>query len=303
MYYTGIRSITIITYRFVDKKTGNISTTSRYDLAAPPKDREIITAIEEGKRLGMQVSLNPFIEIDNPNGIGHEWRGTLDFSGEDLKTFFDNYQDYIINMAKVADATEADRLYVGSELKVLLCNSKARTLWFQVIDEARRSFRKGILTYAANHDEYKNLPLWHQLDEIGIDAYFSLASRPQAAGIGNPTIGVIAANWKNILKRLKNFSEQQKKPVILSEWGVVPFDLTTYQPWNWKPSTTEDSLEQLNAYRATLAAVASQGNWLRGIQFWHWGMEGNLDSNYSIIPDSNLHQLIIQYLAKKEGWK
>lgn len=300
MYRADIRSLTIVTYRFVDKKTGSISPTSTYGLAPPPGNDEIMTALKEAKNLGMHVSLNPFIEIDNPNGIGYEWRGNLNYSDDKLQIFFKNYKDYIAEMAKLAETAGIDRLYVGSELKALSGNPKTQQLWSQVIFEARQILSMGTLSYAANHDEYKDVPFWNQLDEIGIDAYFSLASQSQAKGVGNPSVSVIETNWKGLFNSLKKFSNHYEKPVVISEWGVVPFDLTTYQPWNWNPSLTSDPEEQINAYKATIDAVISQGDWLREIQFWHWGgMTGSLESRYSITSDSRVGEFISHYIAEK----
>ncbi len=297
MHHAGIQSVTVITYRFVHKTRGNISTVSQYGLAPPPGDDAIIAALEEGKQWGMRVSLNPFTEIDNPNGIGHKWRGMLNFSGEELQTFFKHYRAYITRMAQIAASQGASRLYIGSELKALARNPEAQPFWSQMINEVRRVFgSKGTLAYAADHDNYKHVPFWDQLDEIGIDVYFSLASRSNAEGTGKPPVRVIETNWDGRLKALQRFSEQQEKPVILSEWGVTPFDLTTYQPWNWKPSDTVDPLEQRNAYHATINAVVGQGDWLRGIHFWHWGMEGSFGSNYSMTPNSDAGQWLLQQL-------
>jgi len=300
MYNAGVRSFAIVTYRFVDKNTGKIYVTSKYGLASPPEDSLIVAAMKKGQELGMQVSLNPFIEIDNPSGIGHIWRGTLDFVQKDLQTFFDQYTNYIRRMAKLAALAGAERIYIGSELKKLCRNKKARELWLDLISVARHAFgNDGLLTYAANHDNYHHVSFWKQLDEIGIDAYFSLATRLQAKGVGNPSMDVVIANWRQLLESLKNFSEKLERPVILSEWGVVPIDLTTYEPWNWKPSEIDDVTEQLNAYRATINVVTSQENWIRGIYFWHWGMKGNLESNYSITRNSAVGQFITNYFMEK----
>ncbi len=302
IYDAGIRNFTIITYRFVDKETANISKTSLHNLAPPPENSEIASAIKKGKELGMGVSLNPFLEIDNSKGIGSEWRGNLYFSEAKLKTFFKNYKNYIKEMAQLAQAGDIDRLYVGSELKALTLNPEARDLWNDLINETRNVFKnKGILTYAANHDNYKNVPFWSELDEIGIDVYFSLATKPQAVGLGKPSVDTIKDNWKKLFEPIRNFSKAQKKPVIFSEWGSVPFDLTSHQPWNWKPSEIVDTKEQINAYKATIEALDGQGYWLQGIEFWHWAMPGSEGSNYRITLNSEVWQLISRFILEQHS--
>jgi hypothetical protein len=302
LYDVGIQNFTIITYRFVDKETANISKTSHHNLAPPPENSAIAAAIQKGKKLGMQISLNPFVEIDNSKGIGNQWRGNLDFSGAKLKTFFKNYKNYIKEIAQLAQAGGVDRLYIGSELKALTLNTAAHTLWSDLINETRNVFKnRGTLTYAANHDNYRNVPFWGELDEVGIDAYFSLATKSQSTGLGKPSVDTIKHSWERLLEPIRNFSREQKKSVIFSEWGTVPFDLTTHQPWNWKPSETIDSKEQLNAYKATLEALDSQGDWLKGIEFWHWAMPGSEGSNYRITLNSVVGQLISRFVLERRS--
>jgi hypothetical protein len=294
----GIRHVTIVTYRFVNDRKGSISPNSEYGLAAAPLHSTVETAMRLGKDLGMVVSLNPFIEIDNPRGIGRIWRGSLNFQRRKLRTFFMAYQAYIEEMADLAESARADRLYVGSELTKLSRNAAALPFWIDLIQRARKAFggHGRQLAYAANHDEFESVPFWDALDEIGVDAYFSLAQRAEATGSGNPAVAKIIAGWQPWLRQLRGFSEQTHRPIIISEWGVVPFDLTTYQPWNWQPSEVADPTEQLNAYRATLEALQLQGDWLAEINCWHWQMDGNEGSHYGIATDSQVGRLIGRFL-------
>ena len=64
------------------------------------------------------------------------------------------------------------------------------------------------------------------------------------------------------------------KAVYFSEWGCVPEDTTLYQPWDWHPSDVDDPGEQLTGYQGLLEATDGMGDWLRGIDFWHWDMPG-----------------------------
>jgi len=251
----------------------------------------------EGKRLGMQVSLNPFVEIDNPNGIGHEWRGLLNFSGPMLRQFFEHYSGYLSEMASLASGTNTDRLYVGSELKALSSNPDARAHWSVLIDALRDAVgRKILLAYAANHDEYIHVPFWRELDEIGVDAYFSLASRIEAVGRGKPSVELIKRAWFEHLRDLHAFSKKRERPIFLSEWGVVPFDHATHEPWNGQPSDVMDLDEQLSAYQATIEATLVQDQWLKGVQFWHWDLRSASGSHFGIRDESSVIRLIAQYM-------
>jgi len=295
----GIRDITVVTYRFVDPKTGKISARSAYGLESPPSDSVVLAAMKKGDRLRMRVSLNPLLEIDNPEDIGSEWRGNLDFAGARLEEFFANYRAYIREMAQLVKSANGHRLYVGSELKSLVTNRDARQRWSDVIQDARLLLPSRVkLSYASNYGNAGQVPFWRELDEIGIDAYFELTTRAQAAGPGKPSVDVIKESWKGPLAKMRKLSDRYERPVVFSEWGVVPFDQTTVRPWDWEPTTKKDSREQLNAYQATLDVVGREREWLKGIFFWHWAMPGNQGSHYRLGADSQIVKLVKQYARR-----
>jgi hypothetical protein len=297
VYDLGVRHVSLVTYRFVDSTSGGISATSAFGLAPPPDDTFLAAAMAKAQTLGMTVSLNPFVEVDNASGIGHVWRGGLNFAEPTLGTFFTNYQNYISSAAALTQAGGAERLYVGSELKTLANNVAAQGYWTSVIGAADAAFG-GNLSYAANHDEYTAVPFWSQLDEIGIDAYLSLATAAQATGVGNPSVNTIKANWAALLTGIEAFAAGKGMPVVFSEWGCVPYDLTTYETWNWNPSGTADPQEQLNAYIATVEAGDLQGDWLKAVEFWHWAMVGNEGSRYGITADLPPGEYIHNYVPE-----
>jgi hypothetical protein len=296
IFRVGVRDVTVVTYRFVDAGTGNISASSAHGLESPPSDAVVLAALREGKRLGMRVSVNPLVEIDDPKGIGSEWRGDLSFAGAQLDGFFANYREYVHGMAELVKSGGGHRLYIGSELKSLAGDRDARPLWSELIQDVRQVLPPPVkLSYASNFDNAAKIPFWSELDEIAIDAYYSLATSSEAAGRGNPTIDVIREGWRGTLEKIRKLSDKHKKRVVFSEWGVVPFDETTVRPWDWTPSPKKDFQEQFNAYQATLDAVEPEGQWLTEITFWHWAMSGNEGSHYRIGAESRIVQRIAEY--------
>jgi hypothetical protein len=142
------------------------------------------------------------------------------------------------------------------------------------------------------------VPFWDQLDEIGIDAYFALATSAQASGVGNPSVGTLVSNWATILSAVEAFASGAGKPVAFSEWGCVAKDLTTTAPWDWNPSATADAAEQLNAYQSLLEATDHDATWLRDIALWHWSMEGAAGSAFAIEPTSLPGQMLSGYVPE-----
>jgi len=243
--------------------------------------------------LGMTVTLNPFMEIDNDSGSGHQWRGG--YTPSNSAAFFANYSSYIVEMATLGEAHGVDRLYVGSELKALSTSSTYTTAWQGVITAARAAF-SGTISYAANHDEYYQVKFLSNLDEIGIDAYFTLFALAETDP--NPTVAEVKDKWATILATIETWRDTSfaGKSVQCSEWGCVPYDGTLYHPWDWSPSEVSDPAEQLLGYQGLLEATDGMADWLTGIDFWHWDMPGG-DSHFSITPGSLPGQYIEDYLA------
>jgi hypothetical protein len=296
----GVRRVTVICYRFLQQATGLITTDSEYGLVSGPTDEVVSAVLKEGRRKGLDVGLNPFLEVDNPVAIGHIWRGLVSFRQPQLDFFFSQYESYLRDAAAIITEAKATRLYVGSELSGLSRDPTARTAWIRIIEALYRRLPPGCsLSYASNYDEVSQVPFWKTLTNISVDAYYSLASDRQAQGLNRPTMQVLLNGWSNNLLRLKKFSSKQGKPCIISEWGTVPFDLTSVRPWNWHPSQLADPGEQYAAYRSMLESIRGQGNWLHACDFWHWRMPGNEGSDYGINLSSPVSGYIREYMVNR----
>jgi hypothetical protein len=294
----GVRRITIVCYRFLDSKSGRITAESAYGLESGPSDQIIRSLLQYGHKSGIDMGILPLLEVDNPISIGHVWRGSVRLDRGSLPTFFDEYYSYISTLADIACQYKAARLYIGSELVGLTKDQAAIDYWRHLVHSIRRilgpaeSYR---LSYAANHDEVERIQFWDDLDEIGVDAYYPLASTHQASGPSRPSEDVLDLGVERMLTKLKKFSTRWNKRITISEWGAVPFDLTSTQPWNWQPSRTVDVREQADVYRALLRAIANEYDWLSACDIWHWRMRGNEGSPYGIDMLDKPSKLIKRY--------
>ena len=61
--------------------------------------------------------------------------------------------------------------------------------WRSVTAAVRREY-SGLLTYAANPNEYPHMTWWDALDMIGVNAYFSLSTAD------TPTVDDMVAGWQ-----------------------------------------------------------------------------------------------------------
>jgi hypothetical protein len=296
----GVRRVTVICYRFLQQATGLITKDSEYGLVSGPTDEVVSAVLKEGHRKGLDIGLNPFLEVDNPVGIGHIWRGSVSLAQPRLDFFFAQYESYLRDAAAIISEAGGTRLYVGSELSGLSSDPAARTTWIRIIEALYRHLPPGCsLSYAANHDEVWGVPFWETLTNISVDAYYKLASDREARGLNRPTMQVLLKGWSDSLLRLKKFSSKHGKLCTISEWGTVPLDMTSSRPWNWQPSQLADPGEQHAAYRSMLQSIRHQGNWLHGCDFWHWRMPGNEGSDYGIDLSSPVSGYIREYMMNR----
>ena len=294
MYACGLRRVTLVSYAFVDPISGAVSRESVNNLESPPSTTVLREAAQEAAALGMEISVRPWVEVDNNTGAGDVWRGFLSLESEARERFIESYGHYVRELAHLAKETRATRYYIGSELRGLTSESEVLPFWRQLIADCRVILEGHacMLSYAANFDEYEAVGFWDDLDEIGIDAYFPLATVEQSSGHGQPSEETIAKNFAKCIDRMHSFSKKKKKPIFIGEWGIVPFDTSAANPSNELPSTVVDREEAITTYRGVLNVLGKRRDWLRGVDFWHWSVDPYEDSNYRIEPDSDISAVI-----------
>jgi len=281
IYDAGFREVSISPVRFVTLGTGSIATTS----AKGPELIHIAAGISKAKSLGMRVTVNPFVEPTNFS----MWRGfynPVPGSGES-NTFWNDYQQYLVDVAQVAQANGADAMTVGTELKAITRNSGNNASWNSVISAVDSQFG-GSLGYAANWDNYQNANLtstiWENtaIDFLGIDAYFQgMLSNSQSNNSGsypNPTfINQVETAWNNKLdNEILPFAATRQAgsglPVEFTEIGYLPYNRTAVTPQNSSGAIDRD--EQNMAYEGFMRALDGRLGTVTSAQIWNWGMPG-----------------------------
>lgn len=302
MHKIGLTHVALVSYAYVNPETGIVRTNSSQGLDPGPSIAVLTAAADEARALGMECSIRPWVEIDGQSGPGVEWRGDFELGGRELDDFAQSYREYILELSDLARSADARCMYIGSELKGLTTDEKASDHWFNLIENCRNTLKDTscLLSYAANFDEFEDIPFWTDLDEIGIDAYFPIANIKQAQGSGKPTRSVLDKGCRRIFGRLEKFSRKIERPVYICEWGLVPLDGTTADPSNELPSTQSDVEEVASGYDVFLSNASEQGNWLVGVDFWHWQVAPDEDSNYRIVSDSQVARIIQVHLKAKE---
>ena len=307
VYDAGFDEVSLSPVRFVTLGTGSIATTS----SQGPELSHIAAGIARAKSLGMNVTVNPFVEPVNFS----MWRGLYDpipSSGE-WTTFWTDYELYLTDVAIVAEANGADSMTVGTELRAITQNAGNNAKWSSVITAVDSNF-SGSLGYAANWDNFKNSNLestiWENpaIDFLGIDAYFTgLLSNGQADASGsypNATfISQVESAWNNKLDNdILPFAAARKSgvgmPVKFTEVGYLPYNRTSVTPQN--SSGTLDADEQNMAFEGLMRALDGRNNEIDATHVWQWSMPGSNGSLWNLDPnggDQPNNQQTAQWLS------
>lgn len=235
----------------------NLRSTSIYAKpdTSTPSDEDLTHVIQQAKSIGLDVMVKP--HIDTENG---EWRGNIGFADDHTAwtTWFANYTSFISYYADLAQLAGADFFVVGTELKSTTHQSSA---WRAVIKAVRARY-SGPLTYAANHDEVDAINWWDDLDCIGVEAYYPLASNVK------PSLSQLKDAWKPIISKLESTADSWGKQIIFTEIGYQSREGASQTPWGVK-SEKIDFEEQAHCYQAVFDSLSGR-KWWHGIFWWNW---------------------------------
>jgi len=208
------------------------------------------------------------------------WVGDLQYkTNEKWKKWETDYEKYILTMAQLADSLDVEMLCIGTEFAK--STAQRSQFWQQLIRKIRDIYT-GKLIYAANWDDYENIPFWQQMDYIGINTYFPLDKNK------TPTISDLRKAWQPYARKMENFAFKQNKPIIFTEYGYLTVDGCAYNTWELEAKIKRlprNEQAQANAIEALLTEF-KQYDWWQGGFLWKWfpngqGGEGYNDRDYT----------------------
>ncbi len=216
--------------------------------------------IKMSKELGLKVMLKPHVWVR-----GQGWPGDFDLQNEeDWKKWENDYEQYILTYAHLADSMGIELFCIGTEYRKAVV--KRPQFWIQLIEKVRKQF-KGSITYAANWDNFENIVFWDKLDFIGIDAYFPLSEER------TPQVNTLKVSLQKNADQLKTYYQRFKKPILFTEFGYQSVDYATDGHWKYSQDTLQVNLTaQQNAYEALFQSYW-QENWFAGGFLWKWHAE------------------------------
>lgn len=246
----GSTAVTIVPTWYMKDASANVI---RANPKKSPSDTSLESAIGYARDIGLKVILKPHVDV-----IDESFRG--DIQPKDRTKWFASYESFIGYYADFATKVEADLFSVGTELKSVSGDTDP---WRQIISTVRGKY-SGQLTYASNWDEVDQVQFWDDLDLIGVDAYYPLASEGQ-----KPTEDELVSAWATPIGSLGSTSSKWGKPILFTEIGYPTQADAAAHPFEVREGEPEDQAAQATAYRAAFKAFADIP-WMRGMSWWAW---------------------------------
>jgi glycosyl hydrolase family 113 len=267
-----------IPYAFCDMKTGRLHKNTKWQWQG-----ETLSGTEEAIRLaksrGLKVMIKPHIWLSD-----HSFTGKMQLERVHWVNWQEDYTNYILEFAKLAQQYNVELFCIGTEHHSSVINDPE--YWKNLIKAVRKVYH-GKLTYAANWDNYMELPFWNQLDYIGIDAYFPLSDK------ANPSVAELQQKWQKWKVELYALFRQHNKKILFTEFGYRSTEYTTKNPW--EDVTQDNYCEscQANAYQAAFNSVWKE-DWVAGGFIWKWFEPGK-----SIKYENSKSYFVKEKLAEK----
>jgi hypothetical protein len=210
---------------------------------------DVARAVRMAHRSGLHVMLVPHLWVESGG-----WRGEL-APGDDRawSRWAQSYRRFLLTWAAVAEATHAEMLSVGVELRSWVTTPRASS--FASIVREVRGLYHGLLTYSANWDDVDETVILGDVDVIGINAFYPLTDKPNApeaklyegAGQVRLRVHALAENWR--------------KPILFTEMGYTTRPDPALRPWEWPDAMRDvkvDEAAQAAAYRALLGPMLDE---------------------------------------------
>ena len=236
-----------------------------------PSHATVARTLHQVKQAGMRAALMPVVRLSDR--APHEWRGVI-APADGLDAWFDAYRRFVLPLARLAEGAGAERFIAGSELSSL---ERYENHWRGLFTELRAVF-SGTLTYSANWDRADAVPFWDALDEVGLTAYFPLAS--EEGGPKTPSAEALARAWQTPRTAIEALATRAGKPVLITEVGYPSQSLAAGRPWDDTADGVDLGLQQ-TLYRGFCDAFAKTPS-LGGFYVWNWfGVGGPRDGSFT----------------------
>ena len=236
----------------------NCSSTSIFiDLRKTPSDGRVRDLIAHARKLGLRVVFMPIVLLENERS--GKWRGEIKPEKDNWKDWWQDYTNYIMHYAEIAQGAGAEVFMVGSEL---VSTESQEGRWRALIAKVRKAFKRR-LCYSANWDHYTPIKWWDALDLIGMTSYYDLTGGKQ------PTVERLRKAWKPIRDKVLRWQAKINRPILFTEVGWPNQDTCAQYPWDYYRSKKPDPTAQANCFEAFFQTWTDQDA-VAGFLVWEW---------------------------------
>lgn len=260
------------------------STTIQYNGEPVVTDEEIVSAISEAKRLGLNVCLKPMVNCKDGT-----WRAHINFFDQDVpgeptwSEWFASYNAFILHYARMAEETGCEMLCIGCEM---VQADKREREWRALIAEVRDVY-SGPVTYNCDKYQEDRLTWWDAVDVISASGYYPSGS------------------WQEQLDRIEPVVKKHGKPFFFIEAGCPSRIGSSARPNDWTMPGGPSEDEQDAWYREMFAETEKR-EWVQGFGLWDWKAqlydpsEAEADRDYSVYAKKAGETVRLFYGRKRE---
>jgi hypothetical protein len=256
---------------------------------APFEDnrRAVARAVEMAHARGLRVMLVPHLWVESG-----EWRALVDpHTDEGWARWAESYGRFVLAWATLAQATGADMLSVGVEMRSWVTTPRAPR-FARVVADVRRVYG-GLLTYSANWDDVDQTVILGEVDVIGVNAFYPLADE---AGAGEAKLG---EGGERVRAKVHTLAEAWHKPVLFTEIGYTTRPDPAVKPWEWPDAMAHvriDEAAQAAAYRALVAPLLREPDFAG---FFVWRVyadpdDASQEAPWGFSPRGKLAELVVR---------
>jgi len=229
------------------------------------RDSSWVQRLERVHNAGLKVFLKPHVWLHSPSD--GKWRSDIfPTTEQDWELWKEKYREFILRYARVAERGKVEMFCIGTEFTEL--TKEYPEFWRKLIEEVRTVY-SGKLTYAANwYKEYEQIAFWHDLDYIGVQAYFPLTKKQ------NPSIEQLSKGWEEYTSTLQSLAEKHQRKILFTEMGYKSTKDSAIEPWTWIEESNLDSTNvsmetQAHCYQAFYSTIWPQ-KWFAGVHIWQY---------------------------------
>lgn len=237
-----------------------------YKHAYMPLDEELIELIDYCEQIGLRVILKPQTYCKDGT-----WRAHINFFDIDVvcepkwSKWFENYTDYQMHYAKIAEKTGCEMFVVGCEM---VQSQRREAEWRTLINNVRTEFG-GLISYNTDKYQEDQVSWWDAVDVISSSGYYPID------------------DWDNQLDRIEAVVNKFNKPFIFGETGCRSCNGASREPNNWMIQEDINLKEQEAYYKVVFEKLKSR-SFIQGMSFFVWcsnlykESEGIKDRSYGI---------------------